>query len=80
MDNGTRARVRDTPNPSSADLFSHEARGRTPYVPLEEHNVKWGQSVDVTVQIAVNRETSDLQPSELKLVVEQVCFNIVILI
>lgn len=65
--------MQDTPNPSSADLFSHDARGRTPYVPLEEHNVKWSQSVDVAVQMAVNRETMDLQPSELKLVVEQVC-------
>ncbi len=43
-----------------------------PYLPLDEHNVKWSQTVNVTVQVAVNRETMDLLPSELKLVVEQV--------
>lgn len=52
--------------------FSSESRGRTEYVPLQEHNVKWGHTVNVAVQLAVHRETMDLQASELKLIVEQV--------
>lgn len=72
-------RLPETPLPLSADLSSHEARGRTRYVSLDEHNVKWSQTVDVAVQIGINRETMDLLPSELKLVVEQVryhCYSI----
>ena len=53
------------------DLKS-ESRGQTDFVKLEEHNVKWGHTVDVAVQMSINRETQELQPSELKLVVMQV--------
>ncbi|KAL5520769.1 hypothetical protein ACEPAF_2772 [Sanghuangporus sanghuang] len=56
---------------SSSESHSHEARGRTPYVALRDHHVKWGQTVHVTVQIAIQRDTLELQPCELKLVVEQ---------
>ncbi|KAH8112316.1 hypothetical protein DFH11DRAFT_1745178 [Phellopilus nigrolimitatus] len=52
-------------------VLSQDARGRTSYIPLREHNVKWGQVVNVAVQMGVQRDTMDLQPSELKLVVEQ---------
>ena len=51
---------------------SAEARGRTEYVELVDHNVKWGHSVGVAVQMDVHRETMELQPSELKLTVDQV--------
>ncbi|KAI5121924.1 hypothetical protein M0805_000253 [Coniferiporia weirii] len=57
--------------PATTDEFLQEARGRTPYVELREHNVKWGQPVNIVVQMGVHRDTMDLQPSELKLVVEQ---------
>ncbi|KAL5497879.1 hypothetical protein ACEPAH_2810 [Sanghuangporus vaninii] len=56
---------------SSSESHSHEARGRTPYVALRDHHVKWGQTVHVTVQIPIQRDTLELQPCELKLVVEQ---------
>ena len=55
--------------------WSQEARGRSPDEPLVDHNVVCGQSVNVSVSMAVHRETMDLQPCELKLVVEQVCMR-----
>lgn len=54
--------------------FTQESRGRTDYVELEEHNVKWGHQINAVVQMGVHRETMDLQACELKLVVEQVRF------
>lgn len=56
--------------------FSHESRGRTDYVELREHNVKWGQTINALVQMDVQRDTKELQSNELKLVVEQVSFSI----
>ena len=56
----------------SGEDFSQEPRGRTRYVALREHNVKWGESVKVAVQMAIQRDSLELQPCELKLVVEQV--------
>ncbi|TDL27953.1 hypothetical protein BD410DRAFT_894088 [Rickenella mellea] len=47
------------------------AKGRTAYVPLKDHNVLWDQTLSVGVQIGVQRETLDLLPSELKIVVVQ---------
>ena len=70
------------PSPNSKERciidFKSESRGRTEFVKLQDHNVKWGHSVDVAVQMSINRETQELQPSELKLVVMQVsrCFVI----
>ncbi|THH03919.1 hypothetical protein EW145_g5901 [Phellinidium pouzarii] len=58
-------------NTLDTDGFLQEARGRTQYVPLREHNVKWNQTINVAVQMGVQRDTMDLQPCELKLVVEQ---------
>lgn len=52
--------------------FQAEARGFTDFVHLHEYNVKWEQTIDVAVQMTVQRETTDLLPSELKLVVIQV--------
>ena len=49
-----------------------EARGMTPWAPLQSYNVKWEHSVNVVVQMDVHRETGDLLPNELKLVVMQV--------
>ena len=53
--------------------FSQESRGRTGYVKLREHNVKWGHTVNVLLQMDVHRETAELQASDLKLTVDQVC-------
>lgn len=49
-----------------------ESRGATRWAPLQSYNVKWDHSVSVVVQMDVHRETSDLLPNELKLVVMQV--------
>ncbi|KAI0356739.1 hypothetical protein OH77DRAFT_1422932 [Trametes cingulata] len=48
-----------------------EARGMTPWAKLQSYNVKWDHSVNVVVQMDVHRETGDLLPNELKLVVMQ---------
>lgn len=58
--------------------FSHDSRGRTDYVDLRDHNVKWGQTINVLVQMDVHRDTKELQPSELKLVVEQVSVSMIL--
>ena len=49
-----------------------EARGMTPWARLQNYNVKFDHSVNVVVQMDVHRETGDLLPNELKLVVMQV--------
>ncbi|KAL5478429.1 hypothetical protein ACEPAI_2613 [Sanghuangporus weigelae] len=69
--NGSANNVNANVPDSASETHSNEARGRTPYVALRDHHVKWGQTVHVTVQIAVQRDTLELQPCELKLVVEQ---------
>lgn len=53
--------------------FSHsDSRGMTEWAKLHSYNVKWEQKVSVAVQMDVHRETNDLLPNELKLVVMQV--------
>jgi hypothetical protein len=54
------------------DAYAH-ARGMTPYLKLQDHNVVWEHTLNVVVQMDVNRDTTDLLPNELKLVVMQVC-------
>lgn len=60
-----------TQSSTSLQLRS-EARGMTPWEKLQSYNVKWDHSVNVVVQMDVHRETGDLLPNELKLVVMQV--------
>ncbi|KAI0363764.1 hypothetical protein BV20DRAFT_983585 [Pilatotrama ljubarskyi] len=61
---------------SSTSLQSRsEARGMTPWAKLQSYNVKWDHSVNVVVQMDVHRETGDLLPNELKLVVMQCADN-----
>jgi hypothetical protein len=54
------------------DGYAH-ARGMTPYLKLQDHNVVWEHTLNVVVQMDVDRDTADLLPNELKLVVMQVC-------
>ncbi|KAI0819357.1 N-terminal C2 in EEIG1 and EHBP1 proteins-domain-containing protein [Trametes gibbosa] len=56
---------------STALQLSSEARGMTPWAKLQSYNVKWEHTISVVVQMDVHRETSDLLPNELKLVVMQ---------
>ncbi|KAI0703860.1 N-terminal C2 in EEIG1 and EHBP1 proteins-domain-containing protein [Cerioporus squamosus] len=58
-------------NSSSSAQSRSEARGMTPWVSLQNYNVKFDHYVNVVVQMDVHRETGDLLPSELKLVVMQ---------
>ncbi|KAK7053011.1 hypothetical protein VNI00_004332 [Paramarasmius palmivorus] len=46
-------------------------RGHTPFYKLTDHAVKWEHSLNVLVKMDIDRETSELQPNELKLVVMQ---------
>ncbi|RDX52326.1 hypothetical protein OH76DRAFT_1345690 [Lentinus brumalis] len=66
----------DAPTPiinghSDSSTSAQEARGMTPWMPLQNYKVKFDCSVNVVVQMDVHRETGDLLPSELKLVVMQ---------
>jgi len=45
----------------------------TPYLKLQDHNVVWEHTLNVVVRMDVDRDTGDLLPNELKLVVMQVC-------
>lgn len=53
------------------DGYAH-ARGMTPYLKLQDHSVSWEHTLNVVVQMDVKRDTLDLLPNELKLVVMQV--------
>ena len=74
----TSGRPTDKPAPivrsaSATSVHSRsEARGMTPWAQLQNYNVKWNHSVNVVVQMDVHRDTGDLLPNELKLVVMQV--------
>lgn len=48
------------------------AKGLTPYLKLQDHNVSFEHTLDVLLQMDVHRDTFDLLPSEMKLVVMQV--------
>lgn len=53
--------------------YSHvDPKGMTEWADLHSYNAKWDQKVSVVVQMDVHRETEDLLPNELKLVVVQV--------
>ena len=69
-----------TPLPPAATLTSEmsvsrdkvtDARGMTEWIQLKNYAVRWDQRVDVLVQMDVHRESCDLLPCELKLVVMQ---------
>ncbi|KIM82756.1 hypothetical protein PILCRDRAFT_820051 [Piloderma croceum F 1598] len=48
-----------------------QARGMTPYIKLQDHNVVWEHTLNVVVRMDVDRDTVDLLPNELKLVIMQ---------
>lgn len=57
-----------SPTPSYS---SSPSKGMTSYVKLREHSVEWEQPVSVVVRMDVERDTLDLLPNELKLVIMQ---------
>ena len=61
-----------SPPSAPAVPLQSDARGVTPWAALQSYNVKWDHTVNAAVQMDVHRETGDLLPSELKLVIMQV--------
>ena len=66
------------PTPSSAPDLSEiipanatPARGMTPFLKLKEHSVVWSQTLDTVLKFDIDRETSQIMPNPLKLVVMQ---------
>ena len=57
-------------SPAAKD-HHHEGRGITHWTPLKNYNVQWDYNVNTIVQMDIHRETGDLLPCELKLVVVQ---------
>ncbi|KAI0922688.1 hypothetical protein AcV5_009593 [Taiwanofungus camphoratus] len=58
-------------NPTTSPATQSDARGMTDWAKLYSYNVKWERRLNVAVQMDVHRETGDLLPNELKLVVMQ---------
>ncbi|THH28717.1 hypothetical protein EUX98_g5472 [Antrodiella citrinella] len=56
---------------SGGSQLQTESRGTTEWAKLQNYTVTWDCKVSVVVQMDVHRETNDLLPSELKLVVMQ---------
>ncbi|KAF8650914.1 hypothetical protein AX16_005039 [Volvariella volvacea WC 439] len=54
----------------SPDLMA-TPRGMTQFVPLKDHNVTWEHHLDIVVRLDIERDTHDLLPNELKLVIIQ---------
>lgn len=73
----TPADMHKTPSAASmaSTMTTAVARGITPWQPLQNYNVKWGHQVNVVLQMDVHRESGDLLPNEVKLVVMQVRRN-----
>lgn len=58
-----------TPDPTLPS--STLARGMTAFLPLKEHSVVWSQTLDTILKFDIDRETSQILPNPLKLVVMQ---------
>ncbi|KAH9944892.1 N-terminal C2 in EEIG1 and EHBP1 proteins-domain-containing protein [Amylocystis lapponica] len=59
------------PTSSTSPESRSVAHGTTRWETLQSYNVKWQHSVNVAVQMDVHRETGDLLPNEMKLVIMQ---------
>lgn len=60
------------PEPPTVRIEDTTHKGCTEYVPLKDHTVRWNHTVDVNVDFKVKRETHELMPCELKLVLQEV--------
>jgi hypothetical protein len=56
---------------SAIPVSSTPARGMTPYLKLKDHSVVWSQTLDPILKFDIDRETSQVFPNPLKLVVIQ---------
>jgi hypothetical protein len=59
------------PSPSGIPVSSTPARGMTPYLKLKDHSVVWSQTLDPILKFDIDRETTQILPNPLKLVVIQ---------
>ena len=59
------------PSPSGIPASSTPARGMTPYLKLKDHSVVWSQTLDPILKFDIDRETTQILPNPLKLVVIQ---------
>ena len=57
--------------PPAIPVSSTPARGMTPYLKLKDHSVVWSQTLDPILKFDIDRETTQIHPNPLKLVVMQ---------
>jgi len=58
-------------SPSAIPISSTPARGMTPYLKLKDHSVVWSQTLEPVLKFDIDRETFQVLPNPLKLVVMQ---------
>ena len=61
----------ELPDPLSVPIGSTLRRGTTPFLKLKDHSVIWSHTLDTLLKFDIDRETSQIQPNPLKLVVMQ---------
>ncbi|KAF9477644.1 hypothetical protein BDN70DRAFT_880906 [Pholiota conissans] len=58
-------------NIPSLPISTTPVRGMTPFLKLKEHSITWSQQLDPILKLDIDRETLQVQPCPLKLVVMQ---------
>jgi hypothetical protein len=58
-------------DPLTAPISSTLRRGTTPFLKLKDHSVLWSHTLDTLLKFDIDRETYQIQPNPLKLVVMQ---------
>ncbi|KAH7106993.1 hypothetical protein BKA62DRAFT_685712 [Auriculariales sp. MPI-PUGE-AT-0066] len=52
-------------------MFTVDSKGATPFAHLRDYTVQWEQSIDTAVAMSIDRETGELIPNQLKIVIVQ---------
>ena len=63
--------VSESADPLTIPISSTLARGITPFLKLKDHSVIWSHSLDTLLKFDIDRDTSQIHPNPLKLVVMQ---------
>jgi N-terminal C2 in EEIG1 and EHBP1 proteins len=61
----------ELPDPLTVPICSTLRRGTTPFLKLKDHSVVWSHTLDTLLKFDIDRETSQIHPNPLKLVVMQ---------
>jgi N-terminal C2 in EEIG1 and EHBP1 proteins len=61
----------ELPDPLTVPIGSTLRRGTTPFLKLKDHSVVWSHTLDTLLKFDIDRETSQIHPNPLKLVVMQ---------